>query len=128
VFKRFAEVDPDKAHPKLTHTRLADLPIPSVALDNSESRELHDRIVEAVTNLLEGSDRLGGESDRSIEQDLRRLWGISPEEGSYINGEFGDLPYGQAIRELFPDGPPKRPAAPVGQLITADADTLPSVV
>ena len=118
VFKRFAEVDPDKAHPKLTHTRLAELPIPSVALDNAESRNLHDAIVEAVTSLLHGSDRLGGEADRSIEQDLRHLWGISPEEGSYINGEFGDLPYGQAIRELFPDGPPMRPAAPVGELIS----------
>ncbi len=107
VFKRFAETDPSKAHAKLTHVRIQDLPIPLVDPQDRESKRLHDRIVVAAQALLAGADRLGGIADLQIEQDLRTLWGLSGDDGAYINGEFHGLPEGQVIRDLFPDGVPR---------------------
>ena len=107
VFKRFAEVDPAKAHAKLTHERLADLPIPAVDFDDPVEKNAHDRIVGHVNTLLHGASVLGGEEDREIERLLRDLWGLTGADGAYINGEFFDLPEGQAVRDLFPDGRPR---------------------
>ena len=106
VFKRFSEVDPAKAHAKLTHERLAELPIPRIDFDNPAQAQSHGKVVANVRKLLEGKAELGGEEDREIEQILRELWGLTSEDGAYINGEFHDLPDSQIIRELFPDGPP----------------------
>ncbi len=118
MFKRFGEVDPDKAHPKLTHARLAAFPIPIVDFSDPNSRRSHDAITESVKSHLDRDEAIGGEADRLIEQHLRELWKISPDEGAYINGEFGDLPYGQAIRELFPQGRPMHSIPPVRELIS----------
>ena len=100
-------MDPAKAHSKLTHDRLADLPIPLVDFNEPLQKKAHDRIVGDVRTLLDGMAPLGGEEDRQIERLLRDLWGLSGNDGAYINGEFYDLPEGQAIRDLFPDGRPK---------------------
>ena len=107
VFKRFAEVDVAKAHAKLTHERLETLPIPLCDFGDPSQRGTHDEIVADATLLLDGGAELGGEEDRRIEQSLRTLWGISGADGAYINGEFYDLPEGQAIRDLFPHGRPR---------------------
>jgi len=106
VFKAFGEVDPDKAHAKLTHDRLARLPIPVVDFEELEQRRIHDETVRLVTLLLEGQEPLGGPADRQIELNLRKLWGLSGDDGSFINGEFADLPSSQPLRELFPEGVP----------------------
>lgn len=106
VFKRFGEVDPAKAHAKLTHTRLAELPIPKLDMKKTEHVSAHDTIVAGVRKLLAGGSPLGGGDDRMIETALRSLWGISPEDGAYINGEFFDVPDSQVVRDLFPKGPP----------------------
>ncbi|MGA2034542.1 MAG: TaqI-like C-terminal specificity domain-containing protein, partial [Thermoguttaceae bacterium] len=106
VFKRFGEIDPAKAHAKLTHERLADLPIPVANFNRPSEKEAHDRIVENVRKLLDGA-KLGEEEDREIEQLLRDFWGLSSEDGAYVNGEFFDVPESQALRDLFPNGPPK---------------------
>ena len=106
VFKRFSEVDPAKAHAKLTHERLAGLPIPCIDFDNGVQAEAHGTIVVNVRRLLDGKGKLGGEEDREVEQILRELWGLTSEDGAYINGEFHDLPDSQIMRDLFPDGPP----------------------
>ena len=112
VFKRFAEIDVAKAHAKLTHERLACLPIPVVDFNDPFQRAAHDEIVLDVNLLLDGSAELGGEEDRDIEQRLRRLWGLSGPDGAYINGEFYDLPDGQVMRDLFPQGRPRPQKAP----------------
>jgi len=108
VFKRFGEVDPARAHAKLTHERLATLPIPKVDPASPVQRAAHDRICDRVTALLSNSVPLGGVEDREVEQALRGLWGLSAEDGAYVNGEFAGLPESQAVRDLFPGGPPKR--------------------
>ena len=54
-----------------------------------------------VSKLLDGKAKIGGKEDREIESALRDLWDIDGEDGAYINGEFYDLPDGQAIRDLF---------------------------
>lgn len=113
VFKRYAEVDPDRAHAKMTHTRLERLPIPLLDFKDASQQKAHDRVVELVTNLLEGSAALGGPEDLEIEQLLRQMWGLSAEDGAYINGEFFKMPQGQVVRDLFPDGPPRPVAAVV---------------
>jgi hypothetical protein len=107
VFKRFSEVDPAKAHAKLTHERLGTLPIPRVDFADKQQRQLHDRVVESVTKLLDGGAVLGGTEDRAVEQALRQLWGLTGENGAYINREFSDLPESQVIRDLFPEGVPR---------------------
>lgn len=107
IFKRFSEVDPAKAHAKLTHERLSGLPIPNINFDNQGNKQIHDRIVKNARALLDGRAVVGGIEDLSIEIDLRNLWRISTTDGAYINGEFADLPQSQAIHDLFPDGIPK---------------------
>lgn len=102
VFKRFAEVDPARAHAKLTHDRLAALPIPRIDLGRPEHRRSHDGIVANVRKLLSGAALIGSAADWEIEMELRRLFGIGAEDGSYINEELKSVPESQAIRELFP--------------------------
>jgi hypothetical protein len=106
IFKRFAEVDPDRAHAKLTHARLASLPIPKVDFGDLAQQNLHSEIVALVEKMLADSN-LGGPEDLEIEQKLRKLWGISAEDGEYINGEFYRVPTSQVVRDLFPEGPPR---------------------
>jgi len=111
VMKRFAETDPAKAFAKLTHERLADLPVPRIDFSDRDQRRAHDAVVANVRSLLTGAAKLGGEEDLETEQILRDLWGIGSADGAYINGEFWYLPESQAIRDLFPTGPP-RPTGP----------------
>jgi hypothetical protein len=114
IFKRFSEVDPAKAHAKLTHERLGTLPIPKVDFSSAQQRDWRDNIDSAVKKLLAGSAMIGGAEDRLIEQSLRQLWGLSGEDGAYINREFADLPESQVIRDLFPEGVPRPDLVVVG--------------
>jgi hypothetical protein len=41
-----------------------------------------------------------------IDVKLRELWGLKPDDGIYVTQELVDLPQGQVIRELFPNGIP----------------------
>ena len=100
--KRSAETDPAKAFAKVTHERLADLPIPRVDFADAGQRKAHKAVVTNVKRLLSGQAVCGGKEDIKIEQALRELWGICPADGHYINGEFHDLPKGQVVDELFP--------------------------
>ena len=114
LLKRFGEVDPARAYVKVTHTRLANLPIPVIR--SNESLGIVEEIEKDVRLLIQRQDH-GGQLDHRIEQHLRQLWGLEPEEGAYINSSFSILPQSQPVRDLFPDGPP--PVAggrrPVGQ-------------
>jgi hypothetical protein len=118
IFKRFAEVDPAKAHATLTHDRLSELPIPRINFQDYEQRTMHERIVANVLALLDASRPNGSAEDLDNELLLRRLWGVV-NEGAYINGEFHDLPHGQVLQDLFPDGPP-RPLNPHAELSESD--------
>lgn len=104
VFKKFGEVDPAKAHAKVTHERLESLPIPRVNFADNGQKRWHDQTVANVRRLLEGDARLGGPEDRAIETTLRLLWGVSAEDGVYINDELSELPDSQALTDLFPTG------------------------
>lgn len=115
-FKSFSEIDPDKAHAKVTHARLATLPIPQLDLGMAEVKADHDAVVAGVRELLAGGAALGSRVDWQVETILRRLWGLSGDDGAYINSEFADLPEGQAVRDLFPEGAPARPR---NQIVTA---------
>ncbi len=104
VMKSFGEIDPARAFAKLTHARIIPLPIPKLATAGAKS--LAEEVTRHVRVLLE-SQRLGGEDDQEIEKILRQLWGITPNEGRYINGFFSELPEGTAVQDLFPDGAPE---------------------
>jgi hypothetical protein len=108
IFKRFGEVDPARAHAKVTHTRLSTLPIPKIDFTERREKRLHDEVAELAKNLLQGVVPVGGHEDMRIDIALRELWGLSAEDGLYINLELAQLPAGQVIRDLFPKGPPKR--------------------
>jgi len=107
IFKRYGEVDPAKAHAKLTHERLSSLPIPKVDFTSRDNKQIFDRIVGNMRALSEAKAAIGQSEDLSIEVDLRYLWGISATDGAYINSEFADLPESQGVRDLFPNGVPK---------------------
>ena len=69
-----------------------------------------ERIVTNISALLSSKARLGGDQDLQMEPDLRRLWGLSGDDGAYIHSEFRDVPESQALRDLFPEGVPARAA------------------
>jgi tRNA1(Val) A37 N6-methylase TrmN6 len=102
VFKRFGEVDPARAHAKLTHQRLSSLPIPRLALGNARHSALQRQIQADVRTLLEGRSAVGGEADWRMERAIRELYGLTAEDGAYIDSELQALPRSQAIDELFP--------------------------
>lgn len=104
LLKRFGEVDPARAHVKLTHSRLENLPIPS--LENQKATNLTSEITKDVKLMLKNQN-LGSETDHRIELNLRKLWKIKPEEGAYINQMFSIIPESQTVKDLFPTGPPK---------------------
>jgi len=110
IMKRFAEIDPARAFAKLTHARIVALPIPK--LENEADLRAAEEISAQVRSML-AKPEYGGEVDQRIEMILRHLWGITPEEGRYINGFFSELPDGQAVRDLFPDGAPVAVPLPV---------------
>jgi hypothetical protein len=95
VLKRFAESDPARAFAKLTHERLASLPIPKIS--SGADRTAVGYVTGLVKQLL-GSHDLGGSADHEIEVALRSMWGITPNEWAYINGVFSLIPFGQAVR------------------------------
>jgi tRNA1(Val) A37 N6-methylase TrmN6 len=103
VFKRFGEVDPARAHAKLTHQRLSSLPIPRLALGDARQSALHRQIQTDVRSLLSGAAALGGEADWRIERAIRELYGLDAQDGEYIDSELQALPRSQAINELFPE-------------------------
>jgi SAM-dependent methyltransferase len=102
VFKRFSEVDPARAHAKLTHERLSNLPIPRLDLQDARQAALQRQIQADVRSLLNGTSPLGGEADWRIELAVRELYGLTAEDGDHINSELQSLPRSQAIDELFP--------------------------
>lgn len=108
IFKRFAEVDPARAHAKVTHTRLERFPVPKADFTDADQRELHDEVTTIVGKLLRGEVSPGGTEDMAIDVALRKLWGLTPEDGLHITLELAELPEGQAIRALFPNGVPKQ--------------------
>lgn len=103
VFKRFNEVDPARAHAKLTHERLSTLPIPRLDFHDIRGVKLHRQIQGDVRSLLDGGEPLGGEVDLGVELAVRELYGLSVDDGEYIDRELQSLPRSQAIAELFPD-------------------------
>jgi N-6 DNA Methylase/TaqI-like C-terminal specificity domain len=109
IMKRFGEIDPARAFAKLTHVRIETLPLPTLL--TGEDRSIAAEAARLVREML-SDRRLGGSTDHRIELLVRRLWGITPDEGRYINGFFSSLPDGQAVRDLFPDGAPIVVAAP----------------
>jgi tRNA1(Val) A37 N6-methylase TrmN6 len=106
VFKRFSEVDPARAHAKLTHERLANLPIPRLDLRNERHAAMHRQVCVDVRSLLDRTSTLGGEADWRIESAVRDLYGLSARDGQYIDRELSLLPRSQAIEELFPERAP----------------------
>lgn len=104
VFKRFGEVDPARAHAKLTHARLATLPVPRLDLANARHLALRAQIRRDVRALLGGAP-LGGDVDWRVELAVRELYGLSAADGEHIDRELQSLPRSQAIVELFPSVP-----------------------
>jgi SAM-dependent methyltransferase len=112
ITKRFAETDPARAHVKVTHARLEDLPIPMPDMGDPNQRALHDAVVAGVKALSSGSAAVGGPEDLAVEQAVRKLYGITTLGLEYINSELAKLPESQMLEELFPAGAPRPIAAP----------------
>lgn len=105
-FKRFGQVDPDAPHAKVTHERLADFPVPRVDRDDADQVARVRRIEAGVRALLDGTAPLGGEDDLLIDLHVQALFGLAPDDGLVITEALVDLPPGQAMSALFPNGRP----------------------
>jgi hypothetical protein len=108
LFKRYGQIDPARGHAHVTHKRLEALPIPRVDFADPIQRGRHDEIVRLAETLLAGKAESGHEEDMRIELLLRELWGISAKDGLYVNLELAQVPEGQVLRELFPEGLPRQ--------------------
>ena len=108
LFKRYAQVDPSRGHAHVTHERLKDLPIPAVDFTDPRQRNLHDEVVEHAQALLNADAVLGGAEDMAIDLMLRELWGLTGKEGLHVNLELAQVPEGQVMRDLFPEGLPRQ--------------------
>ncbi|HUF53902.1 MAG TPA: TaqI-like C-terminal specificity domain-containing protein [Dehalococcoidia bacterium] len=104
VFKKFAEVDPARAHAKVTHARLSGLPIPRLDSDNRDHAKIQSQVAKIALDLLYGRLTIGGNEDHRIDILLRGLWGLTPDDGALINNELLALPRSQALKDLFPEG------------------------
>jgi hypothetical protein len=104
-YKRFGEVDSARAHVKVTHERLADMPIPK--LTTSEDRDLAFEIGERVVAMREAITADARYLiDREIEDRVASLFRLRPPERAYMNGQFGLVHENETIKVLFPYGPP----------------------
>ena len=108
IFKKFGEIDASQAFSKLTHERLANLPIPVLNRSEPEWRSIHDEIVHKVDLMLRG-EPLGGSIDWQIEGKIHQLYGLGSNEDAYINQQLGLTAYHKAMQQLFPSGPPPKP-------------------
>jgi len=108
VFKRFGEIDASQAFSKLTHVRLATLPIPIRNYNEPEWKTKHDQIVDLVDGMLDGAE-LGGSVDWQLERLIQELYSLSPADNAYIMRQLGLTAYHKAMREMFPSRPPPKP-------------------
>jgi hypothetical protein len=106
LLKRYGEIDNAQAFSKVTHTKLAVLPIPVKEWETREWKEKHDRIVELVDVMLSG-EPIGGKVDYQLELLICELFGLNGDERAYIMSQFGLIEYHRAIKELFPERPPR---------------------
>jgi hypothetical protein len=106
LFKRFGEVDSARAHVKVTHERLADMPIP--LLDSAEKVRVAAEIGARVTAMISAPNSDARHPlDREVEDRVAELFALSPAERAYINGQFGLVHENETVRALFPHGVPK---------------------
>ena len=73
-----------------------------VDFEVAKQKRLHGKVHEGVRKILDGEQEIGGDADLAIEQCLRELWGLTPNDGAAVNTELASLPSGQAIRDLAP--------------------------
>lgn len=101
VFKKFAEVDPDRAHANLRITQIKELPIPEVDFSEKAQKERHDRICELVDEML-GGEKLGTTPDLEIDNLIREQWGLDSSDAKHVHSELKALPKSQLLQDLYP--------------------------
>lgn len=109
MFKRFAEIDGAQAFAKLTQTKIRSLPIPVAELTTTEGVETAERIASLVEEIIDGDAEPGGDTDWTIEQELKDLYGLDGSDMVHISNQMGLVAYHQAMQELYPDGKPSAP-------------------
>ena len=106
LLKRYGEIDNAQAFSKVTHTKLAVLPIPVKEWSTENWQRRHHRIVELVDEMLKG-EPIGGTVDYELENLICELYGLNGKERAHIMSQFGLVEYHRAIKELFPERPPR---------------------
>lgn len=109
ILKSFGEIDPARAFSKLTHERMATLPIAQPGRLSAAERAR----LSSLVGLMLGGGKNGSSEDFEIEHIVTRAWGLSPAAVGYVNSVFSLVPEGQMVRSLFPDGPPKAQRFPI---------------
>lgn len=108
IFKQFGEIDAAQAFAHVTQTKIRTFPIPIAKLGTDEGREIAEEIAELVDNMLTGGE-IGGGIDWDIEQRVRELYGLTPEDMKYVNKQMGLVAYHKKMKELYPEDPPPAP-------------------
>jgi len=101
-YKKFGEVE-WKSFPYITQKTIQEFPIAAVNFHNPRSKELHDKISENVTCLLQQNDiNVIRRLDEEIESLVMELYGIEAAEQDYILNELKKVQKLRIIREILP--------------------------
>ena len=120
IFKRFGEIDAAQAFAHVTQTKIRTFPIPVAKLSTPEGRELAEEVADSVDEMLESGED-GDGTDWEIEQKVRELYGLTPEDMQYVNQQMGLVAYHKAMQALYPDGKPPAPERKVDVTLSVEA-------
>ena len=102
-YKKFGELE-WKSFPYITQKTIQQLPIAAIGFHNPRSKELHDKISEKVTYLLQQNDiNVTRRLDEEVESLVMELYGIvDTAEQAHILNELNKVQKLRIIREIIP--------------------------
>lgn len=99
-YKKFGELE-WKSFPYITQKTIQQLPIAVIDFHNLRSKELHDKISEKVTCILQQSIGTIRQLDNEVENLVMKLYGINADEKKHILNELSKVQKLRIIRETI---------------------------
>jgi hypothetical protein len=101
VFKEFGEIDSTRAFAKMTHARLANMPLPF--LGSKDALKVAASIGAAVRGIV-NAQSVAEDTDWEIERGIAGLWGLNQDDVVHIVHEFAKVHVNETLLALFPQG------------------------
>lgn len=99
-YKKFGELE-WKSFPYITQKTIQQLPIAVIDFHNPRSKELHDKISEKVTCILQQSIGAIRQLDDEVENLVMKLYGINTDEKAHVLNELNKVQKLRIIRETI---------------------------